>query len=168
MCQVFLSSRDASNVTGTGSLHPALPRPPPPTTTTTTTTTTTAIMSHDSTPISTPEGSLYTPTESSSSSSSNLSFSQASFLEHPASSQTSVLSDATSSTSSSTSNSDTDDDDDDDEEAEAEWQESLRELNMLVSLVVIPFFGKWVGRKCAYWGWYSICLSYGLVLTWSG
>ena len=152
MCQVFWSSRDASTSQVQDPFTPLYRVP------TTTTTTTTIIMSHDSTPISTPEGSLYTPTETS----SNLSFSQASFLEHPASSQTSVLSDATSSASSAIS-SDTDDDDDEEEEAEAEWQESLRELNMLVSLVVLPFFGKWVGRKCAYWGWYSVCLSYGLV-----
>ena len=108
-------------------------------------------MSRDSTPIATPEGSLYTPTEMSSSS-SNLSFSQASFREHPTPPQTSVLSDATSSTSSVISTSSSDTDDDDGDEAEEEWQESLRELNVLVSLVVIPFFGRWVGRKCAYWG----------------
>ncbi|KAL7274244.1 hypothetical protein RUND412_002857 [Rhizina undulata] len=41
----------------------------------------------------------------------------------------------------------------DDGDAEEEWQESLKQLEMLVSLVIVPFFGKWVGRRCAYWAW---------------
>ncbi|KAF8253502.1 hypothetical protein K440DRAFT_534065 [Wilcoxina mikolae CBS 423.85] len=94
----------------------------------------------------TPEGSVYTPSQMSSST-SNLSFSQASFLEQPTPSHASALSDDNVSLTSSLST------DTDDDEAEAEWQESLQQLNLLVSLVVIPFFGKWVGRRCAYWVW---------------
>ncbi|KAI1945566.1 hypothetical protein LOZ12_002355 [Ophidiomyces ophidiicola] len=45
------------------------------------------------------------------------------------------------------------DDDDDDSDAEAEWQESMRQLELLLTMVVIPFAGKFLGRKCAYWGW---------------
>jgi hypothetical protein len=93
----------------------------------------------------TPEGSIYTPSQMSSST-SNLSFSQTSFLEQPTPSHASALSDDNASLTSSLST------DTDDDEAEAEWQESLQQLNLLVSLVVIPFFGKWVGRRCAYWG----------------
>ena len=38
-----------------------------------------------------------------------------------------------------------------DDEAELAWRESLQELELLVSLVLVPFVGKWIGRKCAYW-----------------
>ncbi|KAI1934595.1 hypothetical protein LOZ58_004635 [Ophidiomyces ophidiicola] len=48
---------------------------------------------------------------------------------------------------------DDDDDDDDESDAEAEWQESMRQLELLLTMVVIPFAGKFLGRKCAYWGW---------------
>lgn len=33
-----------------------------------------------------------------------------------------------------------------------EWEESLRQLEMIVSIVLLPFFGKWFGRQWAYWG----------------
>ncbi|KAI5300753.1 hypothetical protein KEM55_005220 [Ascosphaera atra] len=50
-----------------------------------------------------------------------------------------------------------DDDDDDfsdyDSDAEREWLENVQQLQQLFSLVLVPFFGKFVGRKCAYWGW---------------
>jgi hypothetical protein len=35
---------------------------------------------------------------------------------------------------------------------QAEWEESLRQMEMILSIVIIPFFGKWWGRKWAYWG----------------
>lgn len=35
---------------------------------------------------------------------------------------------------------------------QAEWEESLRQMEMVLSIVIIPFFGKWWGRKWAYWG----------------
>jgi Mitochondrial import 2 len=37
-------------------------------------------------------------------------------------------------------------------DAEREWRESLQQLELLLSMVVIPYLGKYVGRKCAYWG----------------
>ena len=40
----------------------------------------------------------------------------------------------------------------DEDEAEREWRESLKELELLASMVLVPFVGKWVGRRCAYWG----------------
>lgn len=33
-----------------------------------------------------------------------------------------------------------------------EWEESLRQMQALVSLVLLPFFGKWWGRRWSYWG----------------
>jgi hypothetical protein len=42
-----------------------------------------------------------------------------------------------------------------DDEAELAWRESLQELELLVSLVLVPFIGKWIGRKCAYWSEHS-------------
>jgi hypothetical protein len=98
----------------------------------------------DSTPI---EGSVHAETEMSSTSNS-FSFSQsASSVENRATdldldeeSDDSASSISTISTISSL------------DDAEQEWQESLQQLELLVSLVLIPFFGKWVGRRCAYWG----------------
>lgn len=55
------------------------------------------------------------------------------------------------SSSSSTS------DDSEDEERQAalireEWEESMRQMQMLVSIVIMPYFGKWMGRRWSYWG----------------
>jgi len=50
-----------------------------------------------------------------------------------------------------------DDEDDSDEEDEEylqaleEWEESVKQLQMLVSVVLLPWFGKWAGRKWAHW-----------------
>jgi len=41
---------------------------------------------------------------------------------------------------------------DDDSDAEREWKESLQQLELLLTMVIIPFTGKFLGRKCAYWG----------------
>ncbi|KAA8912406.1 hypothetical protein FN846DRAFT_306150 [Sphaerosporella brunnea] len=95
----------------------------------------------DSTPIATPEGSFYAGTPMSTSTTSG-SFGHFSNASSPDDSDDSA---STISTISSY--------EDDDDEAEREWQESLQQLELLVSLVVIPFFGKWVGRRCAYWAW---------------
>ncbi|KAL4796973.1 hypothetical protein BDV19DRAFT_387842 [Aspergillus venezuelensis] len=40
-----------------------------------------------------------------------------------------------------------------DSDAEAEWQESIEQLELLLTMVLVPFVGKFLGRKCAYWGW---------------
>jgi len=37
-------------------------------------------------------------------------------------------------------------------DAEREWKESLQQLELLLTMVVIPYIGKYFGRKCAYWG----------------
>ncbi|KZT40077.1 hypothetical protein SISSUDRAFT_545026 [Sistotremastrum suecicum HHB10207 ss-3] len=33
--------------------------------------------------------------------------------------------------------------------AQQEWEESVEQLNLLVSLVLLPFLGKWLGRRCS-------------------
>ncbi|RMJ22700.1 hypothetical protein PHISP_06423 [Aspergillus sp. HF37] len=38
-------------------------------------------------------------------------------------------------------------------DAEAEWRESIEQLELLLTMVLVPFVGKYLGRKCAYWGW---------------
>jgi hypothetical protein len=56
--------------------------------------------------------------------------------------------------SSSTSDSDADSDTDSqaDLEAQAEWERSIKQLESLGMLVLVPFLGKWMGRQFAYWG----------------
>jgi hypothetical protein len=49
---------------------------------------------------------------------------------------------------------------DDDEyvsDADREWRESLQQMELLLTMVLVPYIGKYFGRKCAYWGassWY--------------
>ncbi|KAF3910601.1 hypothetical protein ABW21_db0203530 [Orbilia brochopaga] len=38
-------------------------------------------------------------------------------------------------------------------DAEQEWQESLKQLELLLTMVIVPFAGKWLGRRCAFWVW---------------
>lgn len=47
-----------------------------------------------------------------------------------------------------------DGDDDDDQHAliQEEWEESMRQLEMVCSVILLPFLGKWWGRKFAFWG----------------
>jgi hypothetical protein len=46
--------------------------------------------------------------------------------------------------------------DDEEDLAEQEWQESLAQLTLLFNLVLLPFAGKYFGRKFAY---FSNCLT---------
>lgn len=50
--------------------------------------------------------------------------------------------------------SDTIDNDEEEEEsdAEKEWKESLQQLELILTMVLVPYAGKYFGRKCAYWG----------------
>ncbi|KAJ5884924.1 hypothetical protein N7495_009434 [Penicillium taxi] len=43
--------------------------------------------------------------------------------------------------------------DDEYSDAEAEWRESIEQLELLLTMVLVPFIGKYLGRKCAYWSW---------------
>lgn len=36
--------------------------------------------------------------------------------------------------------------------AQEEWEESIKQLNLAIQVMVLPFFGKWLGRKWSYWG----------------
>lgn len=38
-------------------------------------------------------------------------------------------------------------------DAEREWKESMQQLELLLSMVIVPYLGKYFGRKFAYWGW---------------
>jgi MIM2-like protein len=47
----------------------------------------------------------------------------------------------------------------DDEEyriAQQEWEESLEQLAQIVSVVLLPFLGRWLGRRWSYWGMFMI------------
>ena len=37
-------------------------------------------------------------------------------------------------------------------EADREWKESLQQLELVLTMVLIPYMGKYFGRKAAYWG----------------
>jgi hypothetical protein len=43
------------------------------------------------------------------------------------------------------------DSDDDDYDAQREWETNLEQLQMLLTMVLVPFVGKYFGRKFAYW-----------------
>ena len=47
---------------------------------------------------------------------------------------------------------DLDYDDDEYELAQKEWEESLSQLSQVFSVVLLPYFGKWLGRRYAYAG----------------
>lgn len=57
-----------------------------------------------------------------------------------------------SSPTTSSSSSALSDDDLDESDAEREWKESLKQLELLLTIVIVPYLGKYFGRKCAYWG----------------
>lgn len=43
---------------------------------------------------------------------------------------------------------------DDEELLEQEWKESIGQLQQLFSVVLLPIFGRWLGRKWSFWGQY--------------
>ncbi|KAK5661535.1 hypothetical protein OQA88_11439 [Cercophora sp. LCS_1] len=38
-------------------------------------------------------------------------------------------------------------------DAQREWEASLEQIQLLLTMVVVPFAGKYLGRKFAYWSW---------------
>ncbi|TQS37092.1 hypothetical protein Golomagni_02446 [Golovinomyces magnicellulatus] len=42
---------------------------------------------------------------------------------------------------------------DDISDAQEEWENSLRQLDMIISMVIVPYVGKYFGRKFAIWSW---------------
>jgi hypothetical protein len=43
------------------------------------------------------------------------------------------------------------DSDEEDYDAQKEWEQSLEQLQLLLTMILIPFAGKYFGRKFAYW-----------------
>ena len=37
-------------------------------------------------------------------------------------------------------------------EAQREWEESLEQMQQLFAVVLLPYFGKWLGRRWSHWG----------------
>lgn len=40
-------------------------------------------------------------------------------------------------------------------DAEKQWQESLQQMELLLTMVLVPYVGKYFGRKFAYYGIYN-------------
>ncbi|KAH6682985.1 hypothetical protein B0J14DRAFT_632618 [Halenospora varia] len=38
-------------------------------------------------------------------------------------------------------------------DAQREWEESLQQLELVLTMVIVPYIGKYAGRRFAYWGW---------------
>ncbi|KAG5719809.1 hypothetical protein E4T56_gene7232 [Termitomyces sp. T112] len=45
--------------------------------------------------------------------------------------------------------------------AQQEWEETVQQLHLLVSVVILPFFGKYLGRRWSQWA-YTRYLRVGL------
>jgi hypothetical protein len=41
----------------------------------------------------------------------------------------------------------------DDYDAQKEWETSLEQLQLILTMVLVPWAGKYFGRKFAYWSW---------------
>lgn len=86
--------------------------------------------------------------------------SSSSYIDVPAAVDLEEVDNLTSDSSTSDLPSDGDDDDEVDAEtideyisdAEQEWRESLQQLELLLTMVLVPYLGKYFGRRCAYWG----------------
>lgn len=57
-------------------------------------------------------------------------------------------------------------------DAEEEWRESMEQLELLLTMVLVPFIGKYLGRKTAYWSLFPLspfCRPFRLdEWTWGG
>jgi hypothetical protein len=73
-------------------------------------------------------------------------FNSGSLLEEESSSGSEFNSLPSSSTSSSV------DDEEFISDAEREWRESLQQIELMLTMIIVPVMGKYFGRKCAYWG----------------
>ncbi|EKD17063.1 uncharacterized protein L3040_000409 [Drepanopeziza brunnea f. sp. 'multigermtubi'] len=38
-------------------------------------------------------------------------------------------------------------------DAQREWEASLQQLELMLTMVIVPYAGKYFGRKFAYWSW---------------
>lgn len=59
------------------------------------------------------------------------------------------------------------DSEEEEKRAQEEWEESIKQLNLAFQVIVLPFFGKWLGRKWSYWGksFAAVCLYLVYTLT---
>jgi len=76
-----------------------------------------------------------------------MSMSNSAYIEPESSSSSDEIDSLPSSATNSTA-----DDDEYVSDAEREWRESLQQIELLLTMVVVPYLGKYFGRKCAYWG----------------
>ena len=53
-------------------------------------------------------------------------------------------------------------------DAEEEWRESMEQLELLLTMVLVPFVGKYLGRKCAYWSEFLLPCLWKWWLDWIG
>ena len=83
----------------------------------------------------------------------------ASFIEPTANSSDADEIDSLPSSSTSSSG----DDDQYVSDAEREWRESLQQLELLLTMIVVPYVGKYFGRKCAYWGEFISSMQCGII-----
>lgn len=87
---------------------------------------------------------------------SDPSFSQPSIVDHPldTTTETEELDDLPSEPDSDEGTiSDEEEDEEGESDAEREWKESMQQLELLLSMVLVPWVGKYFGRKFAYYGW---------------
>jgi hypothetical protein len=55
-----------------------------------------------------------------------------------------------------------------DSDAQAEWERSLEQLQLLLTMLVVPWMGKYFGRKFAYWSWARYMeWAHGLEVRWT-
>lgn len=66
------------------------------------------------------------------------------------------------------SSSDIDSDDGEESDADREWHESLKQLELLLTMVLVPYLGKYFGRKAAYWCEYRGCQATNVRVVTSG
>ena len=81
----------------------------------------------------------------------NPSFSMSSYMVPSTDNSYNSEDDVASLPSETTTDSDLETLSDDYSDAEAEWQESIDQLELLLTMVLVPFIGKYLGRRCAYW-----------------
>lgn len=48
-------------------------------------------------------------------------------------------------------------------EADRQWRESLQQLELVLTMVLVPYLGKYFGRRCAYWGKLDVLANYGIM-----
>jgi hypothetical protein len=49
-------------------------------------------------------------------------------------------------------------DSEDGSDAQKEWEASLQQLELLLTMMIVPYAGKYFGRRFAYWSEFNACL----------